>query len=127
MLLLSPLNARTMVPCLILAQLCLCFNPIIHSILIFIICSLGRLITKCAPKISSIFQSSSLISQIRRNSCADPEGGKQGVQTPPPPHLKKHKNIGFLSNTGLNPLKITKLPSQHSMLEPSTARQGNAI
>ena len=41
--------------------------------------------------------------------CADPEGG-----TPPP--LKNHKNIGFLSNTGLDPLKITKLPSQHSML-----------
>ena len=44
-------------------------------------------------------------------TCADPEGG-QGVRTP----LKNHKNIGFLSNTGLDPLKITKLPSQHSML-----------
>ena len=31
-------------------------------------------------------------------------------------HLKNHKNIGFLSNTGRDPLKITKLPSQHSML-----------
>ena len=30
--------------------------------------------------------------------------------------LKNHKNIGFLSNTGPDPLKITKLPSQHSML-----------
>ena len=40
--------------------------------------------------------------------------GGQGVQTPPP--LKSHKNIGFLSNTGPDPLKITKLPSQHSML-----------
>ena len=29
---------------------------------------------------------------------------------------KNHKNIGFLSNTGLDPLKITKLPNQHSML-----------
>ena len=38
--------------------------------------------------------------------------GGQGVQTP----LKNNKNIGFLSNTGLGPLKITKLPSQHSML-----------
>ena len=43
-------------------------------------------------------------------ACAVPEGG-QGVRTP----LKNHKNIGFLSNTGLDPLKITKLPSQHSM------------
>ena len=33
-----------------------------------------------------------------------------------PPSLKNHKNIGCLSNTGLDPLKITKLPSQHSML-----------
>ena len=42
---------------------------------------------------------------------ADPEGGgAQGVRTP----VKNHKNIGFLSNTGLDPLKITKLPSQPS-------------
>ena len=39
-------------------------------------------------------------------------GGGQGVRTP----LKTHKNIGFLCNTGLDPLKITKLPSQYSML-----------
>ena len=38
--------------------------------------------------------------------------GGQGVWTP----LKNHKDIGFLSNTGQDPLKITKLPSQHSML-----------
>ena len=30
----------------------------------------------------------------------------------PPPPLENHKNIGFLSNTGPNPLKIIKLPSQ---------------
>ena len=41
------------------------------------------------------------------------QGAGQGVQTPT---LKNHKNIGFLSNTGLDPLKITKLPSKHSML-----------
>ena len=29
--------------------------------------------------------------------------------------LKNHKNIGFLSNTGPDPLKITKLQSLHSM------------
>ena len=46
------------------------------------------------------------------NACADPEGG--GVGGPDP--LKNHKNIGFLSNIGLDPLKITKLPSHHSML-----------
>ena len=38
--------------------------------------------------------------------------GGQGILTP----LENYKNIGFLSNTGPDPLKITKLQSQHSML-----------
>ena len=38
----------------------------------------------------------------------------QGSGPPPPP--KNHKNIGFLSNTGQDPLIITKPTSQHSML-----------
>ena len=52
------------------------------------------------------------------SACVDPEGGGgaggggEKVRTP----LTNHKNIGFLSNTGLDPLKITKMPSQHSML-----------
>ena len=50
---------------------------------------------------------------IKAKSCADPEGGT-GIPDPPP--LENYKNIGFLSNTGPDPLKITKLPSQHSML-----------
>ena len=41
---------------------------------------------------------------------ADPDEIRgQGVR-------KITKNIGFLSITGLDPLKITKLPRQHSML-----------
>ena len=39
--------------------------------------------------------------------------GGTGGPDPPPGKLQ---NIGFLSNTGPDPLKITKLPSQHSML-----------
>ena len=39
-------------------------------------------------------------------------GGDRGSGTP----LKNHRNIGFLCNTGLYPLKITKLPSQNSMV-----------
>ena len=35
---------------------------------------------------------------------------------PPPPPPKNHKNIWFLSETGSDPLKITNLSSQHSML-----------
>ena len=37
----------------------------------------------------------------------DPEGGGGH---------KNHKNSGFLCNTGPDPLQITKLQSQHSML-----------
>ena len=44
---------------------------------------------------------------------ADPEVGTGG---PDISALKSCKNIGFLDNTGPEPLKITKLPSQHSML-----------
>ena len=50
--------------------------------------------------------------QRRRGVGGGGGGGGTGVQTP----LKNHKNIGFLSNSGLDHLKITKLPSEHSML-----------
>ena len=47
------------------------------------------------------------------NSWADPEGGGgQGVRTP----TEKSQKYGVFSNTGQDPLKTTKLPSQHSML-----------
>ena len=49
----------------------------------------------------------------RKWPCADPEGG--GDRGPGPP-LENYKNIGFLSIIDRNPLKITKLPIQHSML-----------
>ena len=39
-----------------------------------------------------------------------------GAGGPDPPPMKNHKNIWFLINCGPDPLKITKLPSQHSML-----------
>ena len=45
-------------------------------------------------------------------TCADPEGETGG----PDPPWKIIKNIGFLSNSGPDSLKITKLPIQHSML-----------
>ena len=47
-------------------------------------------------------------------ACADPEGGNRGSRAP----LKNHKNIGFLSKNGLDPLKN---------VVPSSARQPNAI
>ena len=50
-------------------------------------------------------------------TCTDPEGrggGGTGVLRTP---LENYKNIGFPSNTGPDPLKITNLhvPIQHSM------------
>ena len=50
-------------------------------------------------------------------------GGGQGVQTP----LDNYKNIGFLSNTGPDPLKITKATKREFIVGPSSARQRNAI
>ena len=50
-----------------------------------------------------------------RHMCGSRGGGGQD-RGPDPLPLKNHKNIGFLGNTGLDPLKFTKLPSQHSML-----------
>ena len=44
-------------------------------------------------------------------------GGGAGC---PNPLLKNHKNRAF-SNTGPDPLKNTKLPSQHSMLDQQKA------
>ena len=43
-----------------------------------------------------------------------PKGGGGGAGRPDP--LENKKNIRLLSNTGPDPFKITKLPSQHSML-----------
>ena len=46
------------------------------------------------------------------SACADPEGGTGG-----PDPLENHKNHDrFFSNTGPDPLKIVKLPSQLSIL-----------
>ena len=38
-------------------------------------------------------------------------GGAAGADTP----LENYKNIGFISNTGPDPLKITNIPIKHSM------------
>ena len=52
---------------------------------------------------------------LSSHTMGDPEWGKTGGPDPPPP-LKNHKNIGFPSNIDLDPLKITRLPSQHSIV-----------
>ena len=44
-----------------------------------------------------------------------------------PPHLKNHKNIEFLSNTGPDPLKNHKATRPAFSVERSSARHGNSI
>ena len=46
-----------------------------------------------------------------------------GVRTP----LKNHKNIGFIRNTGLDPLKNHKATKPAFNVGPSSALQQNAI
>ena len=41
---------------------------------------------------------------------------RQGSVGPDPPFPVNHKNIEYLNNTGPDPLKFSKLPSQHSTM-----------
>ena len=50
-------------------------------------------------------------------------GGGQGVRTP----LKNHKNIGFSSNTGWDPLKNRKATKSAFNVRPSLAPLRNTI
>ena len=43
-------------------------------------------------------------------------GSRGGTGGPDPPPPGKSQKIGLLNHTGPDPLEITKLPSQHSML-----------
>ena len=54
-------------------------------------------------------------------------GGDRGSEPPPPPPLKNHQNIGFLSNTGPDPLKKHKATKPAFNVGPSKARQPNSI
>ena len=51
-------------------------------------------------------QTKTSLTQRKDYPCADPEGGGGGAGGKTP--LKHHKNIGFLSKTGPDPVKITK-------------------
>ena len=52
-------------------------------------------------------------------------GGAGGPDPPPP--LKNHLNIGFLSNTGPDPLTSLKATKPAFNVGPSSDRQRNAI
>ena len=67
-------------------------------------------------------------------ACADPEGGGGGGGgvvdwgLTPPPQKKNHKNIGFLGNSGPDPLKKYKVTEPaFNVVGPSSARQRNTF
>ena len=62
------------------------------------------------------FQYISISVDIDRSHARIQRGDKRFGPPPPPPTCKNHKKIEFLSNTGPDPLKFSKLPSQHSTL-----------
>ena len=62
-----------------------------------------------------IFAKVAVNSMMNQNPHVQIQRGGGGAWGPDPLENYK-KNIGFLSNTGPHLLKITKLPSQHSML-----------
>ena len=54
-------------------------------------------------------------------------GGPRGETGGPPSLNKITKNIGVLSNTGLDPLKNHDATKAAFTVEPSSARQRNAV
>ena len=59
------------------------------------------------------------------SACAVPEGGAGDL--PPPPPLKNHKNIGFLSNTDPDPLENHKATKPAFNAGPTAACKQNTI
>ena len=59
----------------------------------------------------------------KQNSMRGSRGGTEG---PDPTSLKSHKHIGFLSNTGPDPLENHKATKPAFNVRPSSARQRNA-
>ena len=66
--------------------------------------------------------------QTKKDTLADLEGGTEGLDTPPHTHtLKNHKNIGFQSNTGPDPMTNHKAIKPAFNVGPSSVRQQNAL
>ena len=82
---------------------------------------------KPADMIKRIYQLNYLyiISSPEHKVHAQIQRGGQGIRTPP--SLKNHKNIGFLSKTGPDPLKNHKATKPAFNVGLSSARQRNAI
>ena len=68
----------------------------------------------------------SYLSWTARHACADHERGGGGGGAPDPP-WKNTQNIGFLSNTGSDPININTATKPAFSVGPSSVRQRNAI
>ena len=87
------------------------------------ICCMCSMIRYC--KSETLQQVFSLYLQwLQHMPCEDPERGDRLGSGPP---MKHHKTIGFLSNTGPDPLKILKANKPAFNVGPSSANQQNAI
>ena len=69
----------------------------------------------------------SALSMIQRRVVSQCMCGSRGGDRGSRPPLKNHKNIGLLSNTGLDPLKNHKAIKPTFNVGPTSARQCNAI
>ena len=64
-----------------------------------------------------------VILQKKGPACTDPEGWDRGVQT----SLEYHKAIGFLSNTGPDPMENHKATKPAFNVGPLSALQRNTV
>ena len=79
-------------------------------------CACDRKYAKCRTKTVKARSNgfSVYLNKCRPTLSGPMRGSRGGTEGPDPP--ENHKNIEFLSNTGPDPLKFSKLPSQHSTL-----------
>ena len=93
--------------------------------------SIYRKYAKCRSKADAHdkmgFQHISISVDIVRSHARIKRGDSPPPPPPPPPHLKNHKNIEYLNNTGLDPLKFSKTTKPAFNVGSSSARQRNAI
>ena len=78
----------------------------------------------CSSNNLTIHRVHSFVKFLLQSYMLSRRGGGGGCRDDSP---ENHKNIGFLSNTGPDPLKNHKATKPAFKVEPSSARQRNAI
>ena len=95
----------------------------------FIALAVNKCESKIVKALKTILDKSVSICYVHFKSFPLSHGRIQkGTWSPdPPPPLKNYKHIGFLSNTGPDPMKNHKATKPAFNVRPSSARQRNAI